>query len=119
MYSGTVKWFNIRKGYGFITPNDGSEDVFVHYSALINTEREYKTLYEGDKVEYNLTDGQKGKQACDVKIIEKAPRPVRNAKGSKKSQKKNQFLAKKENNTAIGEEKSKKENQNEENGKKN
>jgi cold shock protein len=97
MFKGTVKWFNIRKGYGFITPSDGSEDIFVHYSALVSIEREYKTLYEGDKVEYNLADGQKGKQASDVKIVEKAPHPIRNIKGSKKSQKRNQFFTQQEN----------------------
>ena len=60
---GTVKWFNNAKGYGFIGRNDGP-DVFVHYSA-INSEG-YKSLQEGDAVEFEITEGQKGPQAANV-----------------------------------------------------
>ena len=61
---GTVKWFNASKGYGFITPSDGGDDVFAHYSAI---EMEgYKTLNEGQAVEFELTQGPKGRQATRV-----------------------------------------------------
>ncbi|MBN1299981.1 MAG: cold shock domain-containing protein [Melioribacteraceae bacterium] len=62
---GTVKWFNESKGYGFITKEDGS-DIFVHFSS-INTDG-FKTLKEGQKVEFEVTDGEKGPQAKDVSI---------------------------------------------------
>ena len=65
---GTVKWFNGRKGYGFITPEEG-EDVFVHYSSIVKKDDEYKTLHENDKVEFNVTEGQKGLQASEVRVI--------------------------------------------------
>jgi CspA family cold shock protein len=60
---GTVKWFNNAKGYGFIGRADGP-DVFVHYSAI--TSEGYKSLQEGDTVEFEITDGQKGPQAANV-----------------------------------------------------
>ena len=67
MAKGTVKWFNDQKGYGFITPDDGSKDCFVHHSS-INGEG-FKTLQEGDKVEFEITQGEKGPQASNaVKI---------------------------------------------------
>ena len=69
---GTVKWFNGRKGYGFITPEEGA-DVFVHYSALSGRDDEFKTLNENDEVEFDTTEGQKGLQAVNVVITEKAP----------------------------------------------
>ena len=72
MTKGTVKWFNSRKGYGFITPEEG-DDVFVHYSALAGREDEYKTLNERDKVEFDIVEGQKGPQAANVVVTEKAP----------------------------------------------
>ena len=62
--TGTVKWFNPRKGYGFIGPEDGSMDVFVHYSA-INGDG-YLQLEEGQKVEYEVEEGPKGIQAANV-----------------------------------------------------
>ena len=62
--SGIVKWFSRLKGYGFIKPDDGSQEVFVHYSA-INGEG-YRNLYEGDKVEFDLIDQGKGPQAKNV-----------------------------------------------------
>ena len=64
MQSGTVKRFNNAKGYGFITPSDGSEDVFVHFSTIEG--EGYKTLNEGQKVELEHTQGPKGKQATRV-----------------------------------------------------
>ena len=73
LVKGTVKWFNSRKGYGFISSEEGS-DVFVHYTALSGRDDEYKTLNENDKVEFEVVDGEKGQQASDVVVIEKAPR---------------------------------------------
>ena len=79
MVNGTVKWFNSRKGYGFITYEDGSEekDVFVHYSSISAEDNTFKTLNEGDKVEFNVEEGKKGPQASDVVVTEKAPQSQR------------------------------------------
>jgi len=66
MARGTVKWFNEKKGYGFISQEDGS-DVFVHYSAI--TQEGFKTLREGDEVEFEITQGPKGAQASNVVIL--------------------------------------------------
>ena len=64
MATGSVKWFNEAKGYGFITPEDGSKDLFVHFS---NIQADgYKTLVEGAKVTYESRQGQKGPEAVDV-----------------------------------------------------
>jgi cold shock protein len=63
--TGTVKWFSSEKGFGFITPEDGSADVFVHFSAIVG--EGYKNLDEGQRVTYEVTQGQKGPQASDVK----------------------------------------------------
>jgi CspA family cold shock protein len=67
MATGTVKWFSPEKGYGFITPDDGSADVFVHFSAIAG--EGYKNLDEGQKVEFEVTQGQKGPQAGSVKPV--------------------------------------------------
>ncbi|MDX1619564.1 MAG: cold-shock protein [Nitriliruptorales bacterium] len=65
MPEGTVKWFNAEKGYGFITPAEGGEDLFVHFSAI---EMEgYKSLEEGQRVQFNVGQGQKGPQATEVR----------------------------------------------------
>ncbi|CAB4685835.1 MAG: cold-shock protein [Actinobacteria bacterium] len=67
MATGTVKWFNDAKGFGFITPADGSKDVFVHFSALPGDG--FKSLAEGAKVEFQTEDGPKGPQAQNVTIV--------------------------------------------------
>jgi CspA family cold shock protein len=67
MATGTVKWFNPEKGFGFITPDDGSADVFVHFSAIAG--EGYRNLEENQKVEYDVTQGHKGPQAANVKGI--------------------------------------------------
>lgn len=64
MVTGTVKWFNESKGYGFIVPSDGSPDVFVHFSAIQGSG--FKTLKEGQKVEFEIQNGAKGPQAANV-----------------------------------------------------
>jgi len=61
---GTVKWFNEKKGYGFIVPDGDNQDVFVHYSAILSDG--FKTLNEGDKVQFELFRGDKGVRAKDV-----------------------------------------------------
>jgi cold shock protein len=67
MARGSVKWFNAEKGYGFITPEDGSKDVFVHHSAI--QADGFRSLNEGEKVEYEVTQGQKGPQASNVRTV--------------------------------------------------
>jgi CspA family cold shock protein len=64
MARGTVKWFNDAKGYGFIAPDDGGKDVFVHHSNISGSG--FKSLAEGAKVEFEVRDGQKGPEAIDV-----------------------------------------------------
>ena len=67
MATGTVKWFNAEKGFGFIAPEDGGDDVFVHYSAIQS--QGLKTLAENQKVEYDLAQGPKGPQADNIRPI--------------------------------------------------
>ena len=64
MNTGTVKWFDATKGFGFITPEDGSKDIFVHHTAI--TGSGYKSLDEGQRVQYSVTNGPKGPSASDV-----------------------------------------------------
>jgi CspA family cold shock protein len=65
MATGTVKWFNESKGFGFITPEDGGKDLFAHFSAIQN--QGFKTLAEGQRVSFELTTGPKGLQASNIK----------------------------------------------------
>ena len=65
MATGTVKWFNDAKGYGFITPDDGGEDLFAHFSAIKMDG--FKTMKQGQRVTFDLKEGEKGKQADNIK----------------------------------------------------
>lgn len=67
MATGIVKWFNDDKGYGFITPDDGGKDLFVHHSGVAG--EGFKSLAEGAKVEFEPSEGQKGPQATDVRAV--------------------------------------------------
>ena len=65
--TGTVKWFNAENGYGFLTQDDGGKDVFVHFRAIVSDG--YKTLAEGQKVQFEVEQGQKGLQAANVTAL--------------------------------------------------
>ena len=68
MITGVVKWFNNAKGYGFVTPDDGQQDVFIHFSAI---EMEgYRTLKEGDRVKFEIGEGPKGLHALKIQAAE-------------------------------------------------
>ena len=67
MMTGTVKWFNNAKGYGFVKADEKEDDVFVHFSAI--DMEGYRTLKEGQKVQFEITQGQKGDAAADVTVI--------------------------------------------------
>ena len=67
MPQGTVKWFNAEKGFGFIAPDDGSADVFAHYSAI--TTSGYRTLTDNQRVEFDEVQGQKGLQADNIRPL--------------------------------------------------
>ena len=65
--TGTVKWFNAEKGYGFITNSENGEDVFVHFSGIVADG--YKTLEEGQSVTFDITEGNRGPQATNVVVV--------------------------------------------------
>jgi CspA family cold shock protein len=67
MTTGTVKWFNADKGFGFIAPDDGSADVFAHFSAI--TSGGYRSLEENQRVEFDTEQGQKGLQAANIRLV--------------------------------------------------
>lgn len=66
MAAGTVKWFNDAKGFGFITPDGGGEDLFAHFSAIQSSG--FKSLAEGQRVSFDVTNGPKGKQASNIRV---------------------------------------------------
>lgn len=68
MATGTVKWFNNAKGYGFVTPDQGEQDIFIHFSAI--SMDGYKTLKEGQKVQFELEEGPKGLHAANLQALE-------------------------------------------------
>lgn len=70
---GVVKFFNTQKGFGFILPEGGGSDVFVHLSGIAGNSDEYKTLNQNDEVTYDIVEGQKGPQASNVVVTKKAP----------------------------------------------
>ena len=71
MATGTVKWFNDTKGYGFISPDDGGDDLFAHFSEI--QAEGFKTLQDGQKVSFEVTQGKKGLQASNIRVAWTAP----------------------------------------------
>ena len=71
MATGTVKWFNDTKGYGFISPDDGGDDLFAHFSEI--QAEGFKTLQDGQKVSFEVTQGKKGLQASNIRVASTAP----------------------------------------------
>jgi cold shock protein len=71
MPTGVVKWFNESKGFGFLTPDDGGQDLFAHFSDIQG--RGFRTLREGQKVEYTIKDGPKGPQAAEIRSLDPEP----------------------------------------------
>lgn len=67
MATGIVKWFNDAKGFGFITPDSGGDDLFAHFSAIQT--KGFKSLKEGQKVSFDVTEGPKGKQASNIQAV--------------------------------------------------
>ncbi|HIX60796.1 MULTISPECIES: cold-shock protein [Halomonas] len=68
MATGTVKWFNDTKGYGFISPDDGGDDLFAHFSEI--QAEGFKTLQDGQKVTFEVTQGKKGLQASNIRVAD-------------------------------------------------
>lgn len=68
MATGVVKWFNNTKGFGFVSPDNGGEDIFAHFSAI--TMEGYKSLNEGQKVDFDISDGPKGQFAANIRLRE-------------------------------------------------
>ena len=68
MASGTVKWFNDSKGFGFVTPEDGGKDLFAHFSAI--QQPGFKSLQEGQRVTFDVTTGPKGQQAANIRLAD-------------------------------------------------
>ncbi len=76
MATGLVKWFNDSKGFGFITPDAGGDDLFAHFSAIVDSG--YKSLKENERVSFDVTDGPKGKQASNIQKIQYLQNPIKN-----------------------------------------
>ena len=74
MAKGKVKWFNDKKGFGFIVPEDGSKDLFVHHSSILG--EGFKTLAENQEVEFEIEETEKGPKAVNVKNLTKVNKPV-------------------------------------------
>ena len=77
MPTGRVKWFDTRKGYGFIKPDEGENDVFVHHTAIVTEEGEFANLNDNDKVKFEVEQGKKGLEAKNVEVTEAAPASAR------------------------------------------